>query len=67
MASDTVFADPRSGFVTPWERARSRAVAAFVTANSYRYDRDWARSLFEDELALSSPTIRGLRYFRKRF
>jgi hypothetical protein len=55
---DTVFADPNSGFFTPWDRPRMLANAAFVMANCYYYDRDWARSLFEDGLRLAADDPR---------
>ena len=47
---NTIFADPASGFVIPWENSGGRAVAAFLTVNSYCDDVSWARSFFEEGL-----------------
>ena len=47
---ETVFGNPESGFVVPWDSTRARAVAAFVSVNSYRDDRRWARGFFEEGL-----------------
>ncbi len=46
----TVFADPESGFITPWDQARGRAIAAFVSVNPYTDDPRWARAFFEEGL-----------------
>jgi hypothetical protein len=48
---ETVFANPDSGFVIPWDNTGGRAVAAFQTVNSYVDDSAWARSFFEEGLA----------------
>jgi hypothetical protein len=47
---ETIFANPDSGFVVPCEDAAARAVAAFITVNSYCDDPRWARSLFAEGL-----------------
>ena len=45
-----VFDNPETGFVVPWADAGARAIAAFVTANTYDWEPRWARSFFEEEL-----------------
>ncbi len=47
---DMVFGNPETGFVIPWDDARGRAIAAFVTVNPYCRDATWARGFFEEEL-----------------
>lgn len=45
-----IFENPETGFVVPWADARSRAIAAFVTVNSYQRQAAWARDFFGTEL-----------------
>jgi hypothetical protein len=47
---DTIFADPDSGFVIPWDNSGGRAITAFFTVNPYQDDATWARSFFEEGL-----------------
>lgn len=47
---ETVFGNPASGFIIPWDNAGGRAINAFVTVNSYCDDSAWARTFFEKGL-----------------
>jgi hypothetical protein len=51
---ETIFSNPASGFVIPWDNAGGRAMTAFFTVNSYCDDSAWARTFFEEGLRRSA-------------
>jgi hypothetical protein len=56
---DTIFGNPDSGFVIPWENARAQAVASFVAVNPFSDDVESARDFFGEGLrrAAGAPGV----------